>query len=88
MEHMSHRRRRYRFVIDGAVSSQFADAFPHLVEIDRRGSVRVLEGPVLDPTQLAGIVSNICHHNTCILRVEALDDDSDLDAVASAGRSS
>lgn len=32
----------------------------------------VLEGPVLDAAQLAGIVSEICHRNGKIIRVELM----------------
>ena len=64
---------RYRFVIAGAPSRQFTEAFPDLVtSFDEAGNT-VLEGPVVDPSQLAGIVCDICYRDTWIVRVETIE---------------
>lgn len=76
----------YRVVIAGSTSSAFRAAFPDLEHraVGRpvkdgatdtapgAASNTVLEGPVLDAAQLAGILSDICHRNGKIIRVELM----------------
>ncbi len=65
---------RYRFVIAGSPSPGFRGAFPDLVASTDDSGHTVLEGPVSDPSQLAGIVCDFCYRNTWIVSVEALPD--------------
>ena len=72
-EVMDHRpRAQFRFVIAGTASHQFTEAFPELVASTDELGYTVLEGPVDDMSQLAGIVTDFCYRNTWIVRVEEL----------------
>lgn len=63
----------YRLLIEGTPSPQFTEAFPQLVSRPYTGGRTMLEGPIADPSQLAGIVCDLCYRNTWILSLEFVD---------------
>lgn len=73
---MSDSAKRYRFRLATSVPTLFSNWFPDLTtRNDVDDTATVIEGPVADSCQLAGIISAICHRNGEILSVEQMDSD-------------
>ena len=67
---------RSRFRLSTSLPARFGNWFPHLTaRTDDDSETTIIEGPVTDSCQLAGIISAICHRNGEILSVEQMDSD-------------
>ncbi len=66
--------KRYRLRLATALPTRFSQWFPMLnARTDDAGAATVIEGPVTDSCQLAGIIAAICHRNGEILSVEQVE---------------
>ena len=75
---MSDAPKHYRLRLATALPARFGQWFPQLstTHVDEDATT-VIEGPVTDSCQLAGIVSAICHRDGEILSVHQVDSPAD-----------